>query len=85
MQDQVDRVNSVARRLRECEGHMRFMRWQKIDGKYEPTSLNTVAAILDDLRREVTILADDLYELHNRDDVYDPSRVEGSHFVDDRN
>ena len=29
MKDQVDRVNSIARRLRECEGHMRFMRWEK--------------------------------------------------------
>ena len=61
MSERAEYINSICRRLNTCETELRVSKTENIDGVWEPTSLNLVAAILDDLRREVCQLADSEY------------------------
>jgi len=62
-------INSICHRLHECEGELRLSTSQEVDGVIEPMSLNLVAAILGDLRREVLALADSEYVTLNKREV----------------
>jgi hypothetical protein len=64
-EDHAATVNHVCRKLAECAGELRCSKWEHIVDKWEPTSLNKVAAILDDLHREVCRLADSEYTNRN--------------------